>query len=170
MIEKNEEHVERSEQEEYNANEGAKTNDLAEIDGSTEASPTKELKLYKKQIAIVGIIFVAVIVILFACLYESEFEKVHNECVNIAGVVFEPSDDSFTIDTYSESVPIPNAQSRALEAIQYANKELGFSDSLYSRMIKTTLLMGRQSEENDNYRVSWTFSPYDGLEVTYERK
>ena len=30
--------------------------------------------------------------------------------------------------------------------------------------------MGRQSEENEKYRVKWSYHPDDGLEVTYEKK
>ena len=61
-------------------------------------------------------------------------------------------------------------QDRVMEAIQFANKELGFNGSLYSRMLETTSIMGRQSEENSDYKVSWTFHPDRGLTVTYEKK
>ena len=37
-------------------------------------------------------------------------------------------------------------------------------------MMKTTALMGRQSAETDKYKVSWTYHPDNGLEVTYEKK
>ena len=61
-------------------------------------------------------------------------------------------------------------EKNALEAIKYANLELGFSGALYNRMLETNALMGRQTEENDKYKVSWTYHPDDGLEVTYEEK
>lgn len=61
-------------------------------------------------------------------------------------------------------------ESEALTAIQYANEELGFSTSVYTRMLETSPLMGRQSKENDKYIVSWTYHPDDRLEVTYEKK
>lgn len=35
--------------------------------------------------------------------------------------------------------------------------------------METNALMGRQREENDKYRVSWTYHPNRGLEVTYEK-
>ena len=60
-------------------------------------------------------------------------------------------------------------QEKALEAIKYVNKELGFNGSLYNRMLETNAIMGRQSEENDKYRVTWTYHPDEGLEVTYEK-
>ena len=61
-------------------------------------------------------------------------------------------------------------QENALEAIRYANDELGFNGSVYSKMMQTNALMGRQTEETAKYRVSWTYHPSDGLEVTYEKK
>lgn len=62
-----------------------------------------------------------------------------------------------------------NIQNDSLKGIQLVNKGLGFSDALYSKMLKTTALMGRQTEENDKYRVSWTYHPGKGLEVMYEK-
>ena len=88
--------------------------------------------------------------------------------------------DYFTIDTYPDTYEniddnmkallLPDIQKNALEAIRYANEELGFNDSVYSKMMKTTALMGRQNEETDKYKVSWTYHPDNGLEVTYEKK
>ena len=128
-------------------------------------------KFTKKKLVIIGGIIIAVVVILLFVFIPSKFERVKNECVQIAGMVTgrAGSDDHFMIDT-SPDVPIFNAQARALEAIEYANEELGFNGSVYSQMLKTTALMGRQSVENDKYRVSWTYHPDDGLEVTYEEK
>jgi len=50
------------------------------------------------------------------------------------------------------------------------NTKLGFSDAVYRKMLQTSALMGRQSEENSKYRVSWTYHPDSGLEVMYEKK
>lgn len=36
-------------------------------------------------------------------------------------------------------------------------------------MLETSARMGRQREENDKYRVTWTYHPDEGLEVTYEK-
>lgn len=74
------------------------------------------------------------------------------------------------MDAISVAYLLPRAQENALEAIKYANKQLGFNGFLYSKMMETTALMGRQSEENDKYKVSWTYHPDEGLEVTYEKK
>lgn len=130
-------------------------------------------------IIICAVAAVIIAVVLFAIFHKSHFEKVKDKCVHIAGMIG-GGDDYFTIDTYpdmyesmDESVRamlVSGAQEDALEAIRYANEELGFNGSVYSKMLETTALMGRQSEENDKYIVSWTYHPDDGLEVTYEVK
>ncbi|MBQ9942147.1 MAG: hypothetical protein IJP03_03965 [Christensenellaceae bacterium] len=74
------------------------------------------------------------------------------------------------MDEFVKSMLLPNTQENALEAIRYANDELGFNGSVYSKMMQTNALMGRQTEETAKYRVSWTYHPSDGLEVTYEKK
>ena len=138
-----------------------------------------KLKITTKQLLIAAAAVVAVIILAFVLFGESKFEKVKSECVQIAGMVT-GSGDYFTIDTYPDvyqnmdskvaAILLPGAQENALEAIKYANEELGFNGSVYNKMMQTTALMGRQSEENDKYKVSWTYHPDDGLEVTYEKK
>lgn len=143
------------------------------------ASEAAKPKFTKKKLMIIGGAAVAVAVIAIALLIPSKFERVKTECVHIAGMV-SGSGDYFTIDTYPDvyenmdptlaAILLSSAQENALEAIKYANEELGFNGSVYSKMMETTALMGRQSEENDKYEVSWTYHPDDGLEVTYEKK
>lgn len=149
---------------------------------STEAPTKVKFKFTTKKIVVLSIIVVAVIVIAFAFFHKSKFEKVSDECLQIAGTLSR-DEDYFTIDTYpafleslestsagAAAILAPEYQANALEAIQYANEELGFNSFVYSKMLETTALMGRQSEENDKYKVSWTYHPDDGLEVTYEKK
>ncbi len=134
-------------------------------------------KSKKKKIAIIGVIAIVAIAVAIFC--PSKFERVKTKCVHIAGQVT-GSGDYFMIDTYPDhyknmddlvvSIMLPDTQENALEAIRYANEELGFNGSVYSNMLRTSALMGRQSAENDKYRVSWTYHPDDGLEVTYEKK
>lgn len=54
--------------------------------------------------------------------------------------------------------------------IEEVNKGLGFSEALMEKMGQTRSIDGRQSDENDKVRVSWTYHPDKGLEVLYERK
>ena len=58
----------------------------------------------------------------------------------------------------------------AADAIQDVNRELGFSSALYQKMLETRALDGRQYDENDRVKVSWTYHPDRGLVVTYEKK
>ncbi len=146
----------------------------------TEAAAVSP-KLTKKRLITFGVIGAAILVVIIAIalLYESEFEKVRKETLQIAGCIT-GSGDYFMVDTYPDeyktmdkalaSILLPNAEVNALKAIKYANEALGFNGSLYSQMIRTSALMGRQSAENEKYRVSWTYHPDDGLEVTYEKK
>lgn len=60
--------------------------------------------------------------------------------------------------------------SDSLDGIKFVNEKLGFSNSVYRKMVSTTALMGRQTAENKHFRVSWTYHPSNGLEVMYERK
>ena len=147
---------------------------------NTEEKNSKKTKFTKKKLIIIGGIIIAVVFLALVIFIPSKFERVKNECVQIAGSISYRGDDNFTIDTYPDeyknmdpmlvAMLLPDAQENALEAIKYANEELGFNGSVYSQMMKTTALMGRQSAENDKYRVSWTYHPDDGLEVTYEKK
>ena len=148
-----------------------------EENGAESTLETKH-KLSKKKLIVIAAA-VAVIAIAVALLIPSKFERVKSECVQIAGRVV-GSGNYFMIDTYPDeyenmdsamvALLAPSAQENALEAIQYANDALGFNGSVYSQMMKTTALMGRQSAETDKYKVSWTYHPDNGFEVTYEKK
>lgn len=55
-------------------------------------------------------------------------------------------------------------------AIEDINKALGLPDSLYEDMNQTSWSMGKQEEvfENIGLKVTWTYHPDKGLEVTYK--
>ena len=150
-----------------------------EVENVVATTATNKPKFTKKKFAIIGGI-VAVIAIALIIFVPSKFERVQNECVQIAGMI-SGSGDYFTIDTYPDdmygnmdetlkAILLADADEKALKAIKYANEELGFNGSVYSNMMNTSALMGRQSAETNKYRVSWTYHPDDGLEVTYEKK
>ena len=50
------------------------------------------------------------------------------------------------------------------------NKNLGLPDSLWNDMIHTNAIMEKQTEtfEDIGIKVSWTYHPDYGLEVTYK--
>lgn len=56
----------------------------------------------------------------------------------------------------------------ATEKIKEINLDLGFTEALYQKMSSTTALQGTQYEENEKYKVSWSYHPDNGLEVMYE--
>ncbi len=58
----------------------------------------------------------------------------------------------------------------ALEYIEKANEEMGFSESLYKSMLRTRALDGTQTEESDKIKVRWTYHPDNGMEVIYSKK
>ncbi len=133
----------------------------------------------KKKLGIIGIVAVIVVVLAFA-LIPSKFDRVQRKCVEITGFVATTNEkEYFTIETVPEiwndmtpearSIMASGYQQKALNAIKFANEELGFP-GIYSQMMNTTALMGRQSEENSKYKVTWTYHPDDGLKVTYTKK
>ncbi len=133
----------------------------------------------KKKIGIIGAVVAIIAIVIAVTLLPSKFDRVENECVHIAGSVatgnnyfkLETIPDTWdNMDPTIRALMLPSHQESALEAIKYANEELGFGDSVYSDMMNTTALMGRQTEENDKYKVSWTYHPDDGLTVTYTKK
>lgn len=155
------------------------------ISSGADVVATKK-KVSKKKlgiiIGIVGVVAVIAIVLVIA-LIPSEFNKVKKACIEIGGSTVTSGNGYFTIETIPDSMSVFGEmdpaqrelmlymyQKDALEAIEYANKELGFPDDVYSQMMHTNALMGRQSEETDKYTVSWTFHPDDGLTVTYRKK
>ena len=148
----------------------------AEPENTAEIVDKPQKKLSKKKLGVIGAAVAIVIVIL---LIPSKFDRVENKCVHIAGSVasgnnyfkLETIPDTWdNMDPTIRALMLPSHQESALEAIKYANEELGFGDSVYSDMMNTTALMGRQTEENDKYKVSWTYHPDDGLTVTYTKK
>lgn len=152
---------------------------VLENENAVDTNRTPKHKLSKKALVAIIAAAVAVIAIAVILLVPSKLERVQHECTQIAGMTT-GSGDYFMIDTYPDDYDnidpavaamfAPSTQKNALEAIKYANEALGFNGSLYYQMLETTALMGRQSAETSKYRVSWTYHPDDGLEVTYEKK
>lgn len=139
--------------------------------------------IFREKISIIIAATVAIVAIAVVLLIPTKFERVKEKSCYKAWWSTE-ADDYFVIDTNPneaefardyknmdagvKSLVIAQGQESALEAIRYANEELGF-DYVYSQMMETNSLMGRQSAENDKYKVSWTYHPDEGLEVRYER-
>lgn len=176
--------VQVNKSQDINGNQDSLTEDnIRSTDECVKVSVASKREFTKKRIIILGVALIAVIAIAVALIisHGSEFKRVKIEALQIAGAgMVSDGKDYFTLDTYPDdyenmdellvAVLLPNTTKKTLEAIKYVNEALGFNDSLYSKMLKTSALMGRQSEENSKYKVSWTYHPDHGLEVTYEKK
>ena len=81
-----------------------------------------------------------------------------------------PYDEDFDDLSYPKQVTFWDTQQDSIDAIEYCNKELGFTEAVFERMLETTSLMGLQTAESSRYTVSWTYHPDNGLEVMYEKK
>lgn len=68
----------------------------------------------------------------------------------------------YDIDDYTSSI--------AWEYVEDANKELGFTEALSKKMEQTRALDGTMEDENNDIKVSWTYHPDNGFEVTYSLK
>ena len=169
--------VDLPESEKIETAEEVSTPDAVTSDDATDTQKASKKKLSKKQLGIIGAIAAVIVIVVAIVLIPSKFERVKNECVHIAGQAgtgknyFSLDTDPYeNMDETMRAFSLPDTQKKTLEAIKYANDELGFPGSVYSDMMKTTALMGRQSEENGKYKVSWTYHPDHGLEVTYTKK
>lgn len=136
---------------------------------------SQQKKKKKLPLIIAGVVIVIVLATLFSgggTDFNELFSDIaHEEWCTIA------SDGSY-MEIDSNPDDIDNDSSRfdysimleASSAVERINTELGFSDSVYKKMTETRSLDGRLTEENDNYKVSWTYHPDSGLEVLYEIK
>lgn len=152
-------------------------------DGTIDANASSAINQFNTNVAaqqqknkripvIIGGVCVAIVavVLLFGKVggginFEKEFAEIADESwCDIA------SDGSYmTIDTNPLDID-DYYGSDAVDAIEEINKKLGFSDSVYQKMMQTRSLDGRVSEENDKFKVSWTYHPDNGMEVMYEKK
>ncbi len=60
--------------------------------------------------------------------------------------------------------------SSSVVVVDYMNQELGFSDALFEKMKMTRAIDGAQTDENEHFKVTWTYHPDEGLNVIYEKK
>ena len=172
------EKVDSPESEKTEITEEVSTPEAATPEMSIDAENTPKKKISKKKLGIIGAIVAVIVIVAVIALMPSKFDKVKNECVHIAGSIASGKgyftietipDDWDSMDPTVRAIMLPGHQQDALDAIKYANEELGFP-GVYSQMLNTTALMGRQSDENSKYKVTWTYHPDDGLTVTYSKK
>ena len=153
---------------------------------SAESTRTSNRKIGKKTIIIAIISFVVIIgIVIGLSIYN---RRVFNRLVSQMLHEYKFADNAVASDgsylkidtnpydkevdelTVGQASTFYQKQQDSIDGIKFINKKLGFSDAVYSKMLETTALMGRQSEENSRYKVSWTYHPKKGLEVMYEKK
>lgn len=130
-----------------------------------------------RSILIIGVILFVIIIILMLCFSSSspvlskiDMQDVYDS-IGCNSSNCEVASDGSYLEIDTNPYDIDDYYSRsATELVEKANKELGFSEALYSKMGKTRALDGTLTDENDKVSVSWTYHPDKGLKVTYEVK
>lgn len=143
----------------------------------------KNKKINKKVIIGIGIVLMLLVgIIVFILLSDSNGETIvkedyskklrrtyANKCGYSSLCELSADNKSLTVDSNPydwDDYSNPDA----FEIIQNINYELGFNDSLYDRMLSTRALDGTQSEENEHYKVTWTYHPDKGIDIVYSVK
>lgn len=143
----------------------------------------------KKKIAIIGFV-IAIIIVIVLLIVKSNSEG--NGLLSITTIDFsdkysymadEPyctiaSDGSYIeldsnpydYDNDSYLYIISDYTSEVVNAVEQINSDLGFTQALSQKMNQTNALQGKQFEENNKYKVTWTYHPDKGLNVIYEKK
>lgn len=148
--------------------------------GNTLQQAPMKLKIPKKvnpRLIQIGVIVVGIIVVVITIFsFKGSTSKKINlsEIFKLAGCdtyYCELANDGSYIEVDTNPLDLDDYSSTsAFNMVKALNKELGFNESLNSKMLKTRALDGTLSDENDNIKVTWTYHPDRGLNVTYELK
>lgn len=141
----------------------------------------------KKSFFLIGIIFIiAIIAITIFYLQNNKLRRVTKAMlVEYPYAVYELSEDRSylkldTIPLDEDGLELMNIillynedgehQYDTYNGIKFVNEKLGFNNAVIERMEHTTKEMEQQRAENKQFVVTWSYQPYDGLEVMYELK
>lgn len=86
------------------------------------------------------------------------------------GSYIELDSNPYDYDNDSYLYIVSDYTSEVVDAVEQINSDLGFTQALSQKMNETNALQGKQFEENDKYKVTWTYHPDKGLNVIYEKK
>lgn len=127
----------------------------------------------KVRVRIMLIIVAAVLLLFILGAFNSfgnqSFTKLFPDYVTMSWCTMSSDGAWMKLDTNPFNIS-SSYSSEAWRGIEKANAELGFSSAINEKMRTTTWSMGRQTESNGKYTVSWTFHSDQGLEVLYEIK
>lgn len=130
-------------------------------------------KKKSKKPLVIGIAVIAVAIVIIAVVTlgggGKDFNKMFGGLADMSWCYISNDGSYMKIDTNPNDID-GYIDSLAYSALRTINKDLGFSDALYSKMGETSAMDGRQTESNDKVTVSWKYHPDSGMEVTYEWK
>ena len=107
---------------------------------------------------------------LASCGNNTSFKKKFADIENNVGVEIADDDSYIRLDTNPNDIDNGTLYaSNVLDDIHKVNKELGFPESLNKKLENTTSLDGTQTQENQNFKASWSYHPDKGLEIMYEK-
>lgn len=124
------------------------------------------------KFACIGGLIVAIIIIVMILVSPSgpkKFDEMYSKLESESWCEIASDGSWMKIDTNPYDID-DYYDSDAYHKIESINSELGFSSSVYKQMGETRALDGRQSASCDNYEVSWTYHPDQGMEVLYSIK
>lgn len=101
-----------------------------------------------------------------------DFEKLYDDYCNSTWATLGSDKSYLSLDTnpYDYDDGDYRYSSTVLDAVKKIHKALNLPDSLYEDMMQTSWDMGKQEEtfESIGVKVTWTYHPYKGMEVTYK--
>lgn len=102
-----------------------------------------------------------------------DFQSIYNECDLNSAYATVASDGSYLkisfkasdIKSYNRDI-----YKNAPDSYININRKLGLPESLDEKIGHTSGLDGKQTEEYDNVKVTWSYSSSNGVMILYERK
>ena len=123
---------------------------------------------------VLTLIIAIVIIVVVVMNQKPSFEEMFSEYKGEEWCEFSSDGSYMKIDTNPDNVDYyyldDDMADDAWDAVEDINEKLGFSSSVYDDMRNTSYNDGKQIEENEDYKVTWTYHPNKGLEVKYEIK
>lgn len=102
-----------------------------------------------------------------------DFNKVYAECELDSSYATVASDGSYLkIEGYYGDRTSKELKTvlDASKAYPIVNRQLGLPESLDEKIGHTSGLDGKQTEEYDNVKVTWSYNANNGIMILYERK
>lgn len=136
-----------------------------------KANNKKVLNLSLNKVGIIGaLVVVAVIIMALSFGSKVDLREVYEEIGADSFYCSVTSDGSCLIIDTNPNDLNDYFSYTAFLYVKNANKALGFTEALFTKMGQTRAVDGTQHDENDKVEVSWTYHPDKGLCVVYNVK